>query len=35
MVQVMDTVRVVEQRHDGRLVQAELFPEISIGDAPL
>lgn len=35
MVQVMDTVRVVEQEQDGRTVQAELFPEISIGDAPL
>jgi biopolymer transport protein ExbD len=35
MVQVMDTVRVVEQQQDGRTVQAELFPEISIGDAPL
>ncbi len=34
MVQVMDTVRVVEQEQDGRSVQAELFPEISIGDAP-
>jgi len=35
LVQVMDTVRVVEQKQDGRTVQAELFPEISIGDAPL
>jgi biopolymer transport protein ExbD len=35
LVQVMDTVRVVEQQQDGRNVQAELFPEISIGDAPL
>jgi biopolymer transport protein ExbD len=35
LVQVMDTVRVVEQQQDGRSVQAELFPEISIGDAPL
>lgn len=34
LVQVMDTVRVVEQRQGGRMVQAELFPEISIGDAP-
>jgi hypothetical protein len=31
----MDTVRVVEQKQEGRTVQAELFPEISIGDAPL
>ena len=35
LVQVMDTVRVVEQVQEGRTVQAELFPEISIGDAPL
>jgi biopolymer transport protein ExbD len=34
LVQVMDTVRVVEQEQDGELVKAELFPEISIGDAP-
>lgn len=34
LVQVMDTVRVVEQEQEGRTVQAELFPEISIGDAP-
>jgi biopolymer transport protein ExbD len=35
LVQVMDTVRVVEQKQAERTVQAELFPEISIGDAPL
>ncbi len=35
LVQVMDTVRVVEQTQGERTVQAELFPEISIGDAPL
>jgi biopolymer transport protein ExbD len=35
LVQVMDTVRVVEQRQDGQLVQAELFPAVSLGDAPL
>jgi biopolymer transport protein ExbD len=35
LVQVMDTVRVVEQERGERTVQAELFPEISIGDAPL
>jgi biopolymer transport protein ExbD len=35
LVQVMDTVRAVEQRQDGRLVQAELFPAVSLGDAPL
>ena len=35
MVQVMDTVRVVEQKQDGRRVMAELFPDISLGDAPV
>lgn len=34
VVQVMDTVRVDTQVVEGRLVQSELFPEISIGDAP-
>jgi biopolymer transport protein ExbD len=34
LVQVMDTVRVVDQKQGERTVQAELFPEISIGDAP-
>jgi biopolymer transport protein ExbD len=36
LVQVMDAVRVVvvEQPDDGALAMAELFPEISIGDAP-
>jgi biopolymer transport protein ExbD len=35
VVQVMDTVRVIDQKQGERTVQAELFPEISIGDAPL
>ena len=34
LVQVMDTVRVVQQMQDEERVQAELFPDISIGDAP-
>lgn len=34
LVQVMDAVRIVEQRQGGRLVQGELFPDVSIGDAP-
>ncbi|HHH35960.1 MAG TPA: biopolymer transporter ExbD [Gammaproteobacteria bacterium] len=34
LVQVMDTVRVAQVKRDGRMVRAELFPEISIGDAP-
>lgn len=35
LVQVMDSVRVVQRRQDGETVQYELFPEISIGDAPV
>ena len=34
LVQTMDSVRLVEQVQDGEIVQAELFPDISIGDAP-
>ena len=34
LVQVMDRVRVFEQGSGASLVQAELFPDISIGDAP-
>jgi biopolymer transport protein ExbD len=33
LVQVMDTVRILEQRQDGRVVQSELFPDVSLGDA--
>ena len=35
LVAVMDAVRVVEQMENERLVKAELFPEIAIGDAPV
>lgn len=35
LVQVMDTVRTVEQPSGLGSVQAALFPDISIGDAPL
>jgi biopolymer transport protein ExbD len=35
MVHVMDAVRMTEVVEAGSLVQAELFPEISLGDAPL
>jgi biopolymer transport protein ExbD len=35
VVEVMDALRVAERREADRLVRAELFPEISIGDAPL
>ena len=34
MVQVMDTVRTVEVKQGVTSVQAELFPQISIGDVP-
>jgi hypothetical protein len=34
LVQVMDRVRVFESGSGMDLVQAELFPDISIGDAP-
>lgn len=35
LVQLMDTVRIVSIVRDGAVVQAELFPNVSIGDAPL
>ncbi len=36
LVQVMDALRYFEAKQpDGQVVQAELFPDISIGDAPL
>ena len=35
VVQVMDRVRVAETVEGGSIVRTELFPEISIGDAPL
>ena len=34
LVQVMDHVRVFEQGEGANIVQAELFPDISMGDAP-
>jgi biopolymer transport protein ExbD len=34
LVQVMDRVRLFETQQDSQTVQAELFPDISIGDAP-
>ena len=34
LVQMMDTLRVVSVVRDGEQVMAELFPAISIGDAP-
>ena len=35
LVQVMDVVRAGHLEQDGKAVKAELFPNISIGDAPL
>ncbi len=35
LVQVMDAVRVFDAERDGDTFKAELFPEISIGDAPV
>jgi biopolymer transport protein ExbD len=34
IVQVMDTVRTFPAQQGSQFVQAELFPEISVGDAP-
>jgi biopolymer transport protein ExbD len=34
VVQTMDTVRTFPAEQGDRIVQAELFPEISVGDAP-
>jgi biopolymer transport protein ExbD len=34
VVQVMDRVRVAETVEGGNIVRTELFPDISIGDAP-
>jgi biopolymer transport protein ExbD len=35
VVQVMDSVRAVTLEQDGKWQQAELFPDISVGDAPV
>ena len=35
LVQVMDAVRLFEAVQAAEVVRAELFPEISIGDAPV
>ena len=34
LVQVMDTVRIVEVQRGERTVQSELFPDVALGDAP-
>ena len=35
LVQVMDAVRVAENIEDDAVVRSDLFPDISIGDAPV
>ena len=35
LVQVMDRVRVAQRIEDDKVVRSELFPDISIGDAPV
>ena len=35
LVQVMDRVRIAQKIEDGRIVRSDLFPDISIGDAPV
>ncbi|HEY5643360.1 MAG TPA: biopolymer transporter ExbD [Woeseiaceae bacterium] len=35
LVQVMDAVRITERIEDDSIVRSDLFPDISIGDAPV
>ena len=35
LVQVMDRVRIEEKIEDQKIVRNDLFPDISIGDAPV
>ena len=35
LVQVMDAVRVAEVEQEGKMIFADLFPDISVGDAPV
>lgn len=35
LVQIMDAVRVAEVDNDGEVMFADLFPDISVGDAPV
>ncbi|MDA0995160.1 MAG: biopolymer transporter ExbD, partial [Proteobacteria bacterium] len=35
LVQVMDRVRIAETIEGDRIVRSDLFPDISIGDAPV
>jgi biopolymer transport protein ExbD len=34
LINIMDTVRLVEKTEDGKTTQYELFPDIALGDAP-
>jgi biopolymer transport protein ExbD len=34
LIQTMDNIRITTQEQDGKPVKVELFPDISIGDAP-
>ena len=34
LVEVMDTLRVAQVEQDGQRIKTELFPDISLGDAP-
>lgn len=34
LIQTMDNLRITTQEQEGKVVKVELFPEISIGDAP-
>ena len=35
LVQVMDRVRIAQKIEDGAIIRSDLFPDISIGDAPV
>lgn len=35
MVQTMDTMKAFDAEIDGQPVRGELFPQISVGDAPV
>ncbi len=35
LVQVMDRVRIAQKVEDGKIIRSDLFPDISIGDAPV
>jgi hypothetical protein len=35
MIQAMDTMKAFDTKIDGQSVRGELFPQISVGDAPV